>query len=226
MASSGIEVPKEAVIAGSVRVGGDAIRVKKQSLPARAVIPLGTPGGDRQISPAIGDAHCTEVDVAGAGADVGQQRVGSARVAVAHDELVNVRRIGHQLQGPNDAEWLMDGVPSGRQETTGGRSPASIGDAVFCRPREWACSDREAVMHGPEATPYRGHRCRWVGSPPITDRVLAGDRGRNDPRPFLVEAVIHDSGHANKSGGPPEADHLSLKVHAAPHRRPLDETKR
>ena len=62
----GIEVIKEAVIAGSVRVGGDAMRVKKQSLPTRAVIPFGAPGGDRQISPAVGDAQCTEVDVAGA----------------------------------------------------------------------------------------------------------------------------------------------------------------
>ena len=66
--SSGAEVPEQAVVRGPFRVGVDAVRVQQGALPAGSVVPLGAPGGDREVGPPIGHPELSEVDVAGAAA--------------------------------------------------------------------------------------------------------------------------------------------------------------
>src|SRR4051812_39139615 len=74
-ACSGAEIPEHPVPGGADRVGVDAVGVEQEALPAGAVVPHGTPGGDGEVGPAVGDPEGPQVDVPGATAVIGEQGV-------------------------------------------------------------------------------------------------------------------------------------------------------
>ena len=51
--TSGAEVPEESVVAHSIAIRNDAVGGEQLSLPTGAVVPIGTPGGDREVSPSV-----------------------------------------------------------------------------------------------------------------------------------------------------------------------------
>src|SRR5690606_36050291 len=67
-------------------------RREELGLPALPEVPVETHARHREVGPAVGEPEGAEVDVGGPAPVVPEQRVRGARVAVAHDELLDGRR--------------------------------------------------------------------------------------------------------------------------------------
>ena len=79
-------------------------------------------------------------------------------------------------------------------------------------------------MHGAQSLPDRGHRDPGLGLPPGVDRIPAGQRGSDDPRPGLVAALAKELRHRGEGRRPRQPGRLFAQVDTASRRRPFHET--
>ena len=110
-ASSGSEVPQESVVTRAPIVRLDPVGIKETLFPAGPVVPCGTPSGDGEVGPSVGESEAAEIHMAGAVAVVIQEGIGGAGVAVADDESIDGWRVGESIESFVDIEMLVVGMP-------------------------------------------------------------------------------------------------------------------
>ena len=117
-----------------------------------------------------------------------EDRIGAARIAVAHDYSIDPGRLP-QSSGQTDA------------------APRRVRHAGIHTPVERAGVDRKSVVESPQATadgPDGDLAATGVDRPPGRHRALAGKRDRDEPLVILVAADLQNPRHRHGSARPRE----------------------
>src|SRR5690606_27058267 len=176
-------VPERAVEADAVRIRAHPVRREELGLPALAEVPVETHARHREVGPAVGEPEGAEVDVGGPAPVVVEQGVRGARVAVAHDQLLDGRR---------------------RAEFGAGGGGAAC-EALLGRPAERAGLAWEVLVQGAEAlTDGAGGGARF-GAPALRDRGLPGEGAGDEQFSGPVDGVVEHLRHGVVRSRPREA---------------------
>ncbi len=200
--TSGAEVPKEPVVPYSVAIGDDAVGREQLGLPTGAIVPIGTPRGDGEISPSVSRAECSQIHVARPAPVTGYEGVWRARVAMTDRKPVDWRHERKHVKRASYIQRPMDLMPPCRPQTSRRSTSADLRKPVLGGPRERAILDGESVMQRTQASTHGADRGGWVCSPSVIDRVQAGQAGCHDPAPGFVGALVQQPRNRSKGDGP------------------------
>jgi hypothetical protein len=214
---------EQAVVAGPVRIGSDAVRLQQPTLPGGAVVPARAPGRHGQVRPPVGDAERTQIDMPAEPAVVADQRVRRAGIAVTDDQPVERRRLGQQRQRSADPQRSVLRMPARRVEQARSCSASDLVETYFGAPQVRTPADGRCLVQDAQSFADRGHRCGRVGLPPRGHGHLAGQGCCDDPGTGLVATVFEQLRNGRQGRRPGQAGGLTGKVGPAPGRSPFHE---
>src|SRR4051794_19814898 len=203
----GVESPEHAVVRSPIGIGLHPIGGKQGLLPAWPVVPLGTPGRDGEVGPAVSRTEFGHVHLAGILTVLSNEGVGHTGVAVAHHQLVYRRRTGK----------IASRVVARN---------CGLRDPVFHRPGERTPINGQRVVKRSQPYTSRPDGCSRICFPVIADRTVAGQPSRKHPSSVRVRPVVEHYGYGGKLRRPSQPLDFCAQIEVGTGRRPLCEPTR